>query len=157
MVGFPWGPIYTVQAFAQNMVGGEQDPALNAELLRYAAEELIDRGDETGAVATLQESLRLSDDPDVRQRLWSLQGKLEDPTRIAQTSSPASSTFEPGALVRSTNGSMPMYAQPGGSGDPVGKLSSETAVVIRRHDRWLEVRVPGGGSGWIAATEIDAA
>lgn len=161
--GFPWGPIYTLQAIGRNSAGGHQDNELNAGLLKAVAAELMERGDSRGAVDALETSLRLEDDPDARQALWSLQGEMASgstPTASAIPPAPATleaATFTPGALVRSASGNAPMHAAPGGSAEQVGSLGSDTAIVTRAEAGWVELRVPGGKAGWVPASAIESA
>jgi hypothetical protein len=86
--GIPWGPVYTLQAIGRNSAGGYQDRDLNAELLQGVAAELIERGDKSGAVAALEESLRLREDGSVRQALWSLAGEGAGGYELAPVSEP---------------------------------------------------------------------
>ena len=92
--GIPWGPMYTLQAIGRNSAGGYQDRDLNAELLQGVAAELIDRGDKSGAVAALEESLRLREDGSVRQALWSLAGEGAAGFELAPASAPICSGSE---------------------------------------------------------------
>ena len=159
--GFPWGPIYTLQAIGRNSAGGYQDASLNAGLLKAVAAELMERGDQPGAIDALETSLRLEDGPDARQALWSLQGEL-----VSNTTQPASvpaaatfgpaPTFTPGAVVRSANGDAPLHAAPGGSAEQVGSLGSDTAIVTRAEADWVELHVPGGKAGWVPTSAIGA-
>jgi len=165
--GIPWGPIYTLQAIGRNSAGGYQDNSLNANLMKAVAGELMDRGDQRGAIDALETSLRLEDDPDARQALWSLQGELEGgggmpaepaiPATAAtiETTSPA--TFTPGILVRSANGETPMHAGPGSSSEQVGTLGSDTAIVTRAEAGWVELHIPGRKAGWVLASAIETA
>jgi hypothetical protein len=166
--GIPWGPIYTLHAFGRNSAGGYQDAGLNAELLQAVASELIERGDKTGAIAALEQSIRLKDDGGARQVLWGLKGELADEATSPTTETtpvttggtsvlPSTQTFKPGVLVRSAEGSVQMYAQPSSSREPVAKLGSETAVVTRTEAGWLELRVPGGSAGWVPETAVEFA
>jgi hypothetical protein len=162
--GIPWGPIYTLQAIGRNSAGGYQDNSLNANLMKAVAGELMDRGEQRGAIDALETSLRLEDDPDARQALWSLQGELEGghaepgaPATAATLEAVAPATFAPGVLVRSANGDAPMHAGPSGSFEQVGTLGSDTAIVTRAEAGWVELHVPGGKAGWIPASAIESA
>lgn len=163
--GFPWGPIYTLQAIGRNSGGGYQDPEINAHLLQVVAQELIEDSDTQGAVEALEASLRLRDDGDARQALWSIQGEpatLAGSSPVAAVSSARSeavpsSRFGPGALVRTRLGNASLYARPEESGAPVATLEDETAVVLRAQARWLEVQVPGGRSGWVVEGAVELA
>ena len=82
--GFPWGPLYTLQVIGRNSAGGYQDREFNASLLVAVGAELAEQGDNAEAVKALEKSLSLSDVPEVRQFLWSLQGSgtgLEAPVQ----------------------------------------------------------------------------
>ncbi len=41
--GIPWGPIYTIQAIAENLAGGQQDASMNAAILRAVGATLVAR------------------------------------------------------------------------------------------------------------------
>lgn len=162
--GFPWGPIYTLQAIGRNSSGGYQDSELNGELLQAVAVELIERGDKPGAIEALEESLRLHDDGNARQFLWSLQGEEvsaseEASTEGVATASPATPSFAPGALVRAIAASLDLYSQPDpdSSASPVGTLGGQTAVVTRAHRGWVELQVPGGTGGWVSERSVEPA
>ena len=89
--GIPWGPIYTLQTIGQNSAGGLQSPELNADLLAAIGAELAERGDRNEAIAALERSLELRDQPDVRTFLWALQGAtLSDADRALADASTAS-------------------------------------------------------------------
>jgi len=163
--GFPWGPIYTLQAIGRNSSGGIQDRELNAQILQAVAAELMERGDQAAAITALEESLRLNDDGSARQALWSLKGELASESAPAlegsavslDSASRAPTVFVPGALVRTGHGSAQLYEHPESSGEPVATLNSETAVVTRTHAGWVELQVPGGSSGWVDAAAIELA
>ena len=164
--GFPWGPIYTLQSIGRNSSGGYQDPELNAQLLQAVAAELIGQGDTSGAITALEESLRLNDDGDARQALWALKGEVAsgvmpshggDSAPPIPSAAPSPSAFSPGALVRSRHSGTTLHAQPAESSELVGVLNSETAVVTRAQDGWLELRVPGASSGWVIESAIESA
>jgi len=57
--GFPWGPVYTLQALFINAKGGLQPRSNNAALLRAVAYQLYTRGERDEAASALRESLRL--------------------------------------------------------------------------------------------------
>lgn len=161
--GIPWGPLYTLQALGRNSAGGYQDDELNADLLQAVASQLIDEGDKSTAIRALEASLRLQDDGTVRQVLWSLQGEaasVATPPAVAAQSSDAllaaQPSFRPGQLVTSANGSVPLYPSVAGAGEPVAHLGSEQAVVMRAHDGWVEIQMPGGRAGWARVSEIVA-
>jgi hypothetical protein len=156
--GIPWGPIYTLQAIGRNSAGGHQDDELNSELLQAVASELIDQGNQTGAIEALEQSLRLHDNGAVRQVLWSLQGEaVTSSTAAPALGAPAKVNFRPGELVRSAEGESQLYAQPAPAGEPVGLLAADPAVVTRSQDEWLEVQVPGGRSGWVRTSAVESA
>lgn len=160
--GIPWGPVYTLQALGRNSAGGYQDKELNAELLQAVASNLIDGDDKTGAIAALEESLRLDDNGTVRQALWSLQGEAVATAAPAIASNPAIArvlsgpTLRPGQLVKSANGFAPLYSDPAEAGDPVAHLGIESAVVMRAQDGWVELQMPGGRSGWTRTSAVTA-
>lgn len=114
--GFPWGPISTIQTIGANAVGGYQDTEFNADLLAAVGAELADRGDLPAAVGCLEASLRMIDQPEVRQCLWALQGAGGS----SGSSSSAPSIAEPEAAATHAptraGGGQPMYAP----GDLVG-------------------------------------
>lgn len=161
--GIPWGPIYTVQAIGRNSAGGYQDEELNAELLQAVASDLIDAGNKPGAIRALEQSLRLHDDATVRQVLWSLQGEAAASAArplgslaSAEVAARAEPTLRPGQLVRTADGTVALYAVAGEGGEPVAHLGTEKAVVLRAQDDWVELQVPGGGSGWTKAGALVA-
>ena len=163
--GFPWGPIYTLQSIGRNSSGGLQDPTLNAQLLQAVAGALDERGDRTGAIAALEESLRLNDDGDARRALWALQGQVAPAAVPPSLAAPVQSekselrvnSFAPGALVRSCDGKTRLHPQAVDSNEPVGMLSSETAVVLRADAGWVELQIPGGVSGWASQAAVESA
>jgi hypothetical protein len=163
--GIPWGPLYTIQAIGRNSAGGYQDAEFNAQILRWVAAEMHDKGDRNGAAAALEESLRLHDDGEVQQLLWALQGEISTGQALAGDAAealtthgkPLTSHFTPGAMVRPRYGHVTLYAQPDDSGEPVAMLESESAVVTRVEHGWLELQVPGGSSGWALEAGIEAA
>ncbi len=57
--GFPWGPIYTLQALYIKAIGGLQPAPNNAALLRAVAYQLYTRGERDEAASALRQSLRL--------------------------------------------------------------------------------------------------
>jgi len=57
--GFPWGPIYTLQALFINAMGGLQPASNNAALLRTVAYQLYTRGEGDEAASALRQSLQL--------------------------------------------------------------------------------------------------
>jgi curved DNA-binding protein CbpA len=60
--GFPWGPIYTLQALFVNATGGLQSASNNAALLRTVAYQLYTRSERDEAALALSNSLRLETD-----------------------------------------------------------------------------------------------
>ncbi|MGA2896143.1 MAG: hypothetical protein ABSE27_00905 [Acidobacteriaceae bacterium] len=60
--GVPWGPIYTVQALYHNALGGKQDRAQNAALLRLVAYQLYQKGEIKQSLETIVSSLKLEQD-----------------------------------------------------------------------------------------------
>ncbi|HTT77092.1 MAG TPA: J domain-containing protein [Candidatus Binataceae bacterium] len=60
--GFPWGPIYTLQALFVNATGGLQSASNNAALLRAVAYQLYTRSERDEAALALSNSLRLETD-----------------------------------------------------------------------------------------------
>jgi hypothetical protein len=55
--GFPFGPIYTVPALYFNALGGKQDAALNASMLRLVAYQLYEKGEALEALTAAEESI----------------------------------------------------------------------------------------------------
>jgi hypothetical protein len=156
--GFPWGPVYTFQAIGRNVSGGYQSDGYNAELLKAVAAELVDEGDQQGAIWALETSLQMQDDPDARQALWSLHGEADtagaDPAVLPPVSPASLDSFAPGALVCSANGDVPMHVAPESTAEHVGSLGGGTAVVTRSAGAWVELQIPGGKAGWVSASAI---
>jgi serine/threonine protein kinase len=67
--GFPWGIIYTLQAFFTNLFGGDQPAENNARLLAYQGVRFLERGDVVRAHSCLSASLALQNDPDIEALL----------------------------------------------------------------------------------------
>jgi len=161
--GIPWGPVYTLGALSRNGTGAVMDSELNGDLLQAVAAELMEQGDSEGAVQALEESLRLKDDPAAREALWSLKGEAvtaasSAPSLVTPETAPVSTLqYAPGAVVRTLDDDVPVMAAAGDSGEPVGVLGSETAIVTRVDGGWIEIRIPGGAAGWVPATEITSA
>jgi curved DNA-binding protein CbpA len=65
--GFPYGPIYTVPALYYNAVGGKQNPANNAAMLRLVAYQLYERGEVREASAAADSSVTLEADRATKQ------------------------------------------------------------------------------------------
>jgi hypothetical protein len=161
--GFPWGPIYTVQAIGQNSAGGFQDTEFNADLLAAVGSELADRGDLPAAVGCLEASLRMSDQPEVRQFLWALQGAngssaprtappIAEP-HAAETGTPPQtggnhSMYAPGDLVSWARGT-PLHPEPSSGTEVIRTLDLGEAIVTRSSGEWVQVRTLEGSTGWI--------
>lgn len=148
--GIPWGPIRTIQAIGRNSAGGSQDRDFNADLLRAVARELIERDDKREAAEALQASLDHRDDPELHEVLWHLAGEA---TR--EISATATTIHSPGDLVTCTTDGVLLRAAPGAAHEAVGVLD-DVAVVTRADRDWVEVRVLGGGSGWVPANAVEA-
>jgi len=67
--GFPWGIIYTLQAFFTNLFGGDQPAENNARLLAYQGVRFLERGDAVQAYSCLSASFAFQNDPDIETLL----------------------------------------------------------------------------------------
>jgi len=65
--GFPWGPIYTIQALIVNALGGKQPRPENASVLRVLGYQLYSKGDHVRAASALRESLALEANADAQE------------------------------------------------------------------------------------------
>ncbi len=67
--GFPWGPIYTLEALFKNLIGGIQPPENNASLLAILAYDFYQKGQLAGAFECLNESYRLKPSKEIKEFL----------------------------------------------------------------------------------------
>lgn len=167
--GIPWGPIYTLQTIGQNSAGGLQNADLNADLLAAVGAELADRGEVDEAAKSLEASLELRDQPEVRQFLWALQGahqpradevttgvshtprdELDSDAVGARATSGRLPSLSPGDIV-SWSEVTPLRKEPTDDSDVVASLSPDQAVVTRTSGHWAHVRTINGQDGWLPA------
>lgn len=144
--------------------------SLQGELAGEPSAESAIAGSATTELATTQEVVedstrrdRIRNDADARQRSSLTSEVANVPVSEAEVRSApvvlgvaAGPRFAPGALVRAINANASLYRQAGGAGDLVSVITLETAVVMRAQAGWLEVQVPGAGSGWVAESEVES-
>lgn len=166
--GIPWGPIYTLQTIGQNSAGGIQNPELNANLLAAVGAELVEHGNPDEAVRALERSLEISDQPEVRQFLWALEGaRLSDAdTTAVASASTAPDIASTAALVDAHMpiGELPslnpgdivawreatqLRQQPSDNADVIASLDPDEAIVTRLSGHWAHVRTVSGQDGWM--------
>ena len=133
-------------------------------MLQAVASNLIDDDDKAGAIAALEESLRLDENGTVRQVLWSLQGEAVA-AGMAEVVASGGATdagvtriqpLRPGQLVKAANGAAPLFSEAAETGEPVAHLGTEHAVVMRAQEGWVELQMPGGRSGWTRTSAVAA-
>ncbi|MEI6559350.1 MAG: J domain-containing protein [Rhodospirillaceae bacterium] len=74
--GLPLGPVWTILILKRNMLGGEQPPDVNANLLRHQARYFMSVGNPVLARAALDQGLRLVESPDLHARLKKLEAMI---------------------------------------------------------------------------------
>lgn len=74
---FPWGPLWAIQAFYQNAMGGIQPAENNAILLASLGIEFSKKGKLEEARKAFEQSLRFKNNPDVVQMLKQVEAKLK--------------------------------------------------------------------------------
>lgn len=67
--GFPWGPIYTLEALFKNSSGGIQPPENNASLLSVLAYDLYQQGRYTEAFEAVSESYKIRPSKELKEFL----------------------------------------------------------------------------------------
>lgn len=97
--GFPWGPIYTLQALFVNGKGGSQPASQNAAILRVLGYQLYQHGDPAKAFKALGESLKLEPNVEASQLLEYLRAQQTTPEDRRTAIASAVLTAAPSFLV----------------------------------------------------------